>query len=44
MPKVNKTDIRAVGAVVVGVLLAGAVMSSFGNVALIARARSGYDY
>lgn len=44
MPKINKTDFRAVGAVVVGVMLAGAIMSSFGNVALIAKARSGYDY
>ena len=41
---VNKSDVKAVGAVVVGVMLAGWVMSQFGNVSLIAQARSGYDY
>lgn len=40
MPK--KTDIKAVGIVVVGVILAGFVMNKFRDVEMVGQSRNGY--
>lgn len=41
MPK--KSDIKAVGAVVIGVVLAGLIMAKFNDVGIIGAAHSGFD-
>lgn len=44
MPKIGKSDVKAVGAVVIGVMLAGFVMNQFGQYQIIDAMRRGYDY